>query len=259
MKEDRGTEAARTIWRAWSGGARIGALPDSCRPRDLAAGHAAQAALAPYAGATIGWKIAATSAEGQRHIGVTHPLAGRLFARFAHADGAELDAAPMHMRVAEPELVFRFGRELPPREAEYERPEVLAAVAALHLAIEVPDSRFQDFAAAGAPQLLADAACAGHFVLGRAVPDWRSRDLPAQAVAIAGMDGRVHHGTGANVLGDPVAGLLWLVNDCRVRGIGLRDGEVVTTGTCAKPMPIAPGARVTATFDGLGAVTVRFA
>jgi 2-keto-4-pentenoate hydratase len=256
---DRAGEAARLVWSAWRKGRRLERLPDACRPATLAEGHAAQAALAALAGEAIGWKIAATSEAGQRHIGVSHPLAGRLFARFAVANGATLDAGPMHMRVAEPELAFRFGRDLPPREHDYTRAEVLDTVAALHLAIEVPDSRIQNFASAGAPQLLADDACAGFFVLGPAVPDWRSLDLPRQPAAIAREDdGRSHEGSGANVLGDPVAGLVWLVNDCRSRGVALRAGEIVTTGTCAKPMPIEPGARVTANFAALGSVHVRF-
>ena len=45
-------------------------------------------------------------------------------------------------------------------------------------AIEVPDSRYDDFVTAGAPQLLADNACADRFVLGPAAPeDWRRIDL----------------------------------------------------------------------------------
>jgi 2-keto-4-pentenoate hydratase len=255
---DRSAEAAAAIWSAWTAGRRIERLPDACRPRSLAEGHAAQAALGALAGEAIGWKIAATSASGQRHIGVAHPLAGRLFARFAEADGARLDAGPMHMRVAEPELAFRFARDLPARERAYARAEVLEAVGALHLAIEVPDSRFQDFAAAGAPQLLADDACAGFFVAGPSVPGWRDLDLPALACAIARDDGERHEGAGANVLGDPVAALGWLVEDCRARGVGLRAGEIVTTGTCARPMPIAPGRSVTATFGAQGSVRVRF-
>ena len=64
---------------------------------------------------TAGWKIAATSEAGQRHIGVSEPLAGRLFADFILPDGARRDAGPMHMRVVEAEFAFRFGRDLPPR------------------------------------------------------------------------------------------------------------------------------------------------
>ena len=55
---------------------------------------------------------------------------------------------------------------LPPRAAPYTIEEVLAAVETLHPAIEVPDSRYEDFAKVGAAQLIADNACAHYFVLG---------------------------------------------------------------------------------------------
>ncbi len=44
--------------------------------------------------------------------------------------------------------------------------DVMAAVDSLHPAIELPDSRNLDFARVGAPQLIADNACAGWFILG---------------------------------------------------------------------------------------------
>jgi 2-keto-4-pentenoate hydratase len=42
------------------------------------------------------------------------------------------------------------------------------AVASLHPAIEVPDSRYDDFTRVGAAQLIADTACACWFVPGPA-------------------------------------------------------------------------------------------
>ena len=35
-------------------------------------------------------------------------------------------------------------------------------------------------------------------------------------------------------------------------------GEVVTTGTCATPLPVAPGDAVRADFGALGVVSLRF-
>ena len=49
-----------------------------------------------------------------------------------------LDLAGNRMRVAEPEFAFRMGRDLAPRDADYSVDEVLAAVATLHPAIEIP-------------------------------------------------------------------------------------------------------------------------
>ncbi len=110
-------------------------------------------------GATLfGWKIAATSLAGQKHINVDGPMAGRLLAEKAVEVGGVVSLATSKMRVAEIEFAFRFGRQLPPRPSPYEIAEVMDAVASLHPAIEIPDSRYDDFCAVGAPQLIADNA-----------------------------------------------------------------------------------------------------
>src|SRR5919107_5610045 len=75
------TEAAAILWRHWCASTHIEQLPVHCRPRDRAAGYAVQAEVARLSGQQVaGWKIAATSAAGQRHIGVDGPLAGPLLA-----------------------------------------------------------------------------------------------------------------------------------------------------------------------------------
>ena len=59
----------------------------------------------------------------------------------------------------------------------------MAAVATLHPAIELPDSRYEDFTVVGAPQLIADDACADWFLLGDAAADgWQTLDLAAHPV-----------------------------------------------------------------------------
>jgi 2-keto-4-pentenoate hydratase len=138
--------------------------------------------------------------------------------------------------------------------------EVLAAVAALHTAIEVPDSRFADFATAGGPQLIADNACAHQFVLGPEAPtSWRGLDLAAHAVA-GRVAGRLEReGRGANVLGDPRIALAWLANELSRHGVTLAAGQVVTTGTCLVPMEVGPGDEVSADYGVLGRVAMSFA
>jgi 2-keto-4-pentenoate hydratase len=252
--------AAAALWACWSEGRRLDALPDSARPPDLATAFAAQTALEPLAGPVIGWKIAATSVAGQRHIGVSAPLPGRLFERFLSHDGATLDSDHLHMAVVEAEFAFRMAGS--PERADgtrLTRAQVLEAVDAMLLAIEAPESRFEDFEHAGPEQLLADAACAGRFVLGREVPGWADLDLAALPTRIE-IDGRtVAEGVGANVFDDPREALTWIANDLLDRGTPLRAGDIVTTGTTTVPQPIAPGIDVTADFGALGRVRVRFA
>ncbi len=250
--------AADLLWECWQGGRRLQSIPDDVRPRTREEGYAVQARLEQRSAAPLfGWKIAATSTAGQAHINVTGPLAGRLLREKAFETGAALPFGVNHMKVAEAEFAFRMGRDLAPRAQPYSVEEVLAAVATLHPAIEIPDSRFDDFTIVGAPQLIADNACAHLFVLGPAAAEvWRTLDLVEHRVT--GSAGSLtREGKGANVLGDPRVALTWLVNELSALGITLKAGEVVTTGTCLVPLPIEPGVEVIADFGVLGRVSAR--
>lgn len=260
MDDARAAEASALLVGHWRAGTVLDALPPALRPATRAEGYAIQARLEALSAVPLwGWKIAATSIAGQRHIGVDGPLAGRLLAEMVHADGATLAFGANRMRVAELEFAFRMGRDLPPRRAPYAMEEVLEAVAALHLAIEVPDSRFADFATVGAAQLIADNACAHLFVLGPEAPAlWRDLDLAAHRVTgrVAGRYDR--EGIGANVLGDPRLALAWLASELSRHGLTLREGQVVTTGTCLVPLEIGPGDAVSGDYGVLGTVSLRF-
>jgi 2-keto-4-pentenoate hydratase len=252
--------ASDTLWSLWQRGGRIVALEGGHRPLTREDGYAIQARLERRSAFPLfGWKVAATSEAGQAHIAVDGPLAGRLLAERVFESGSRLPFGSNYMRVAEAEFAFRMAVDLPPREARYAVDEVMASVATLHPAIEVPDSRYVDFTAVGAAQLIADNACAHHFVFGAAVSgSWRSMDLAAHQVR-GSVDGRFErNGIGANVLGDPREALTWLVNELSQLNIAVRAGQVVTTGTCIVPLPIGPGARVTCDFGALGAVEVSF-
>ena len=253
------TSPGSILWENWQRRTRIEQLPAGCRPADRAAGYSAQKEIVRVSGQPIvGWKIAATSAAGQKHIGVDGPLAGPLLANRVLADGASV---PLHgniMMVAEAEFAFTFAASLPRRANPYTQDEVLAAVASLHPAIEVPDSRYNDFAKVGAPQLIADAACADWFVLGApTTADWRARNLVSHAVAVYRNGDKVATGSGANVLGDPRVALTWLVNELRTYSDGIATGQFVTTGTCVIPVPVQRGDAIRVDFGDFGVVHVQ--
>jgi 2-keto-4-pentenoate hydratase len=265
MNDSTAREAANLLWQRWQAGEVIDALPEYCRPRTRAEGYAVQALLPSVSGRALeGWKIAATSVAGQKHIAVNRPMAGRLLAGRIAADGATVPSAGNRMRVAEPEFAFRFATDLPPREREYSVAEVLAAVATLHPALEIPDSRYRDFTQVGEAQLIADNACAHYFVLGPATSaDWRVIDLATHRV-----HGELHNagacrlerdGSGEAVLGDPRIALAWLVNELSGLGVTLAAGQVVTTGVCMVPLAILPGDNIRADFGVLGRVSARIA
>lgn len=258
------SDAAQLLWRCRQSGTVIDALPAALRPADAAAGHAIQAALADVAGSpVVGWKIAATSAAGQAHIQVDGPLPGRILSSFVHPMGATFSLTGNHMRVVEPEFAFRMGSALPPRATPYAVDDVMAAVASLHPAFELPDSRFADFARAGQAQLIADDACCGRFAFGPAVAPaaWREADLAAQAVhaTVWAADGSVRctrRGEGRALLGDPRTALTWLANQLSSLGVGLRASDWASCGTCMVPLAVQPGDRVEADYGSFGVIQI---
>jgi len=251
--------AARTLHDHWRVGTKLASLEASLRPRDRAEAYAIQAGIENCsAGHLVGWKIAATSEAGQKHINVDGPMAGRILSETVIPDGGTASMAGNEMRVAEPEFAFRMAGDMPPRSAPYTVREVLDAVGTLHPAIEIPDSRFADFVNAGAAQIIADNACAHLFVLGApATSDWRALDLAEERPVIT-LRGKRFTGHGKNVLGDPLIALTWLANELRQLGVTLRAGEVVTTGTCHPPLPIQSGDVFDADFGSIGRVSVAF-
>ncbi|MGD8789926.1 MAG: hydratase [Burkholderiales bacterium] len=258
MNQKQIAESAGIIWNTWMQSKLIDALPEQSRPSSREEAYAIQAEVARLSGQELfGWKIAATSTDGQKHIGVNGPIAGRLLAGRVMQSGAQLVLGDNLMKVAEAEFAFRLGKPLLPREQQYSVEEVLAAVDTLHPAIEIPDSRYADFVTVGAPQLIADNACACWFICGPATKaDWRSHDLAAHPVAAWRNGSLAAQGTGANVLGDPRIAMTWIANELSAHGIGLRAGETVTTGTCVVPQAIAPGDTLRAEFGDLGSVSV---
>lgn len=260
MNQQNIRSAAAIVWQHWQQSTRLEELPAHCRPSGRADGYAIQAELAKQSGQSIvGWKIAATSVAGQRHIHVDGPLAGCLLSGRARESGARIALAGNHMKVAEAEFAFRIGTSLPKRAPAYSVAEVVAAVASLHPAIEVPDSRFEDFTRVGTAQLIADVACACWFVIGPAtLADWRAVDLAQHGVAAYRNGTLAGEGSGANVLGDPRRALAWIANELSTYGDGLRAGDVVITGTCVTPLPVSAGDAIKMDFGAFGALEVEF-
>ena len=256
--------ASDILWNTWQSGGVIESLPAPVRPHTRAAGYEIQRNLEARSNKPLyGWKIAATSAAGQKHIGVTGPMAGRILAEQVREQGSAISLKNNRMRVAECEFAFVMAHDLPPKIAPYSNAEVMAAVASLHPAIEIPDSRFLAFEKAGEAQLIADNACAHLFILGsKSTANWRVLDLAQHAVTatLQNNGGALvhHHGVGSNVLGDPRIALCWLANELSALGVTLKAGEVVTTGTCVVPIAINPGDDLQASFGAIGEISAQF-
>jgi 2-keto-4-pentenoate hydratase len=196
---------------------------------------------------------------------VVPSLAGRILSGFVIDDAdAAVSLTGNRMRVAEPEIAFRLGRDLAPRATPYAVQEVLAVVASLHPAFEIPDSRYAGFTRVGQAQLIADDSCCGRFLFGpAAAAGWRELDLAAHRVhaTVSNRQGVrfTRDGEGRAALGDPRTALTWLANELSSLGLTLQAGQFVSTGTCMVPLEVEPGDTVHADYGVLGAISPRLA
>lgn len=197
----------------------------------------------------IGYKLGLVSRAKQEAMGVAEPLWGWLTEQMLHAEEEPLDTgALIHPRV-EPELAFLLAHDVPAEGASV--PAVLAATRGVFPALEILDSRYEDFRFT-LPDVIADNASASRIVLGgRCLPP-EQLDLQLEGMVLR-CDGQVvDTAAGAAVAGHPAAAVAWLA---RVAG-GLPAGSIVLSGGLTAPVPLRPGSVVTASYTTLGSVTL---
>ena len=259
MDRQKATHGGTTLWEAWRDGRQIDALPADCRPGAIDEAYAVQDALTASAGlAVAGYKIGATNTRVQARFGVDGPFSGRLFADFVAESPLDVPPGRVNFHTIEPEFDFVMARALTPRVAPYTREEVREAVASVHPAIEVPDSRYTDWLSMTAEDLIADNAIAGLLCLGPEAEGGLAHDLAAQPVTVRVNGVLASEGAGRNVLGDPWNVLVWLANHLSAREATLEAGHIVTTGSATDIVRCRPGDTVTADFGPLGEVEIRF-
>jgi 2-oxo-3-hexenedioate decarboxylase len=197
----------------------------------------------------VGAKLVSTSAAKRQEMGVAKPICGRLTDTMR---GEPELTRLIHPR-AEPEIVIIVGREL---RAPVSMDELSAATRAVAPAIEIIDSRYEDFRFRLA-DVIADNASAARFVLGeeRSLADLPRLPLIGCVLTV----NRVVHATaaGAAAMDDPALAVAWLLEQLAGPGETLAPGSIILSGGLTAAMPLAPGVVVRAEFDVLGAVEVR--
>lgn len=207
----------------------------------------------------LGWKIAATSIEGQKHIGVDGPIAGRLIKERSYKSGDMLSLVNNQMKKVEAEFSFKLNKDMAKKNISYTYDEVLECIESICPAIEIPDSRFLNFDKIGKKILIADNACAGEYIIGNTpTKSWKHINLKKFKVGCYKNNQLIGYGIGSNVLEDPIKALTWLINELNKYDIILYSGQTILTGTCIKPITVAGGDYIVMDFYELGKVDCYF-
>ncbi len=236
----------------------VDGLPPDLSPTNIAEAYAIQAKLAEKLDWAVGgWFCGCTNRAIQEQLGLTEPYCAPLFRHLIHQAPAVLDSKDFAPIVLECEFSFILARDLPARPEAYERGDVEAAIATLHPSIEVVAGTLKDWQKQPPFTIIADNGVDGALVLGKGKSDWSALDLSSIHVELS-VDGLlVQTGSGANVLGNPLNALVWLANEQRKRGNGLKAGDVYNTGTATLMQPMKAGQRAVASFGPLGKVELR--
>jgi len=236
---------ARLLLEARETGQCIAALAPELIPATPEAAYEVQGLVTARLGPIAGWKVGAASPTAE-------PNCAPLFAGQVAPSPARFPARQFPLSGIEGELAFRLGRDLPSRAEAYGEEEVWAAVAMLHPAIELVQSRYADFPRIDKRALLADNQANGAFCYGAGLADWRHLDFLRQPARLEIDGNEVASAVGGNAVGHPKRLLAWLANHCRERRLGLAAGAIVTTGTHTGLVLAPPGATAIVRFPGIG-------
>jgi 2-keto-4-pentenoate hydratase len=200
----------------------------------------------------VGRKAGLTAASVQQQLGVEQPDFGVLFSDMQIPDGGVLDRGRLLQPKAEAEVAIVLGAALENPDTGPE--DVALATASVHAAIEIVDSRIEDWKITFA-DTVADNGSSAFFVLAAEGKPLDHLDLYTCGMVLE-VDGKVASlGAGAACLGHPLNAAAWLASAVARRGEPLQPGDIILTGALGPMVPIVAGQHFKAIIGGLGSVS----
>ena len=194
----------------------------------------------------VGVKMGFTSRAKMQQMGLADVIWGRLTDAMQMEEGGNVERSRfVHPRV-EPELAFLLKK---PLSGNVTGPEALAAVEAIAPALEIIDSRYQDFKFT-LPEVIADNASSSGFVIG----GWHDPRIDFSNLGLVlSIDGRpVQMGSTAALLGHPLRSLVAAARLSAAAGEPLQAGWIVLAGGATPAEWIRPGQHVSVEMQTLG-------
>ena len=247
--------AARLLAGATNSRTQFAALPEASRPRTRAEGYDIQDRMAADAGASggltdavAGWKLGLGSVNGMKGACLTRPVIGRVLKGRLYKDGDAIPVPSGLQALVEIEIAFTLGRDVAPTDT---LANPLEAIADTHIACELVLSRFIDRKVVGLPSFVADSVGFHALVVGQKL-DIKTIETVARTAAVS-VDGKQTAGcqTGGDTI-DAVWSLGQLMAHAAERGLTLRKGQIVTTGTITRPFDAPTPSRLVVTATGAG-------
>ena len=207
-------------------------------------------------GRVVGYKLGLTSKPMQDLLGVDQPDFGPVLDSMVVPAGRPVDRGRFIQPKIEAELALHLGRDL--AGPGVTGPQAAESVAGVSVAVEIIDSRIEDWKI-GLTDTVADLASAGAVVVSPTVVPLADVDPRLVGVVVHRNGELMATGAGAAALGDPLEALAWLANTLAGYGERLEAGRFVMTGSLHAAFAFGAGDRVTVATDRLGGLTVDVA
>lgn len=203
----------------------------------------------------IGKKIGLTSRAVQAQLGVHEPDFGYLSSDMLIADKGLLPAGALIQGKVEGEVAFIIEKRL--LGPGLKRADIIAATAGVCVAVEVIDSRVENWRIK-IQDTIADNASAAYFALGSQVVPLAKVNLVEARMRLE-LNGQVRsEGTGAACLDDPILAVLWLANCLGKFDVALEPGDIVLSGAYGPVVPVNVGDHTCVSITGLGQVEFTY-
>lgn len=203
----------------------------------------------------IGMKVGLTSKAMQNLLHVDEPDYGHLTDKMLVLEGGFCPIDELNQPKVEGELAFCLKKTL--RGPGVTVADVYNATDWVVPAIEIVDSRIQDWKITLA-DTIADNGSSARFIIGGRMTPIGNVDMRLTGMTLEKNGELVNSGTCAEVWGNPAAAVAWLANKLSEFNIELKEGNIVMAGAVTAALPAAKDDSFTVTFHGMGSVTVKF-
>lgn len=197
----------------------------------------------------VGIKMGLTSRAKMLQVGVDELVWGRLTNAMLIEDGGEIDLTKFVHARAEPEIAFLMKR---PLSGPVSPAQAIAAVEAIAPAIEIIDSRYENFKFS-LSDVVADNSSSSGFVVG----PWCRPDTDISNLGVVfELDGRAAQiGSSAAILGHPARALAAASRMLGANMMNIEEGWIVMAGAATAAESLRPGVHVRNTVEHLGSVS----
>ncbi|MGZ5872147.1 MAG: 2-keto-4-pentenoate hydratase [Bradyrhizobium sp.] len=206
-------------------------------------------------GDTVGYKVGLTSATMQAFCGIDHPIAGVVLAKRVHRSGATVRRSDFGRLGLEFEIAVRLKSDVPVTSMPFTVKTIAPHIDGVCAAIELVDDRSADYANLDVLSLVADNSWNGGIVLSEFATTWP--DLEGVLGRATRDRVAIGEGHGRDILGHPFNSVAWLATQLASRGVGLKAGQVVMTGSVMKTVFPTEDASYRFDLEPIGLVEVK--